>query len=111
MKRERVALDTNVLISGLLSTTSTPARAVEHVIRKGQIIASAATLRELMTTLLSPKWRADKKGPRRAAGSPEPHRRTSPKAQGLSPKAYGRQKLNFAMNRMVRLPCRPFSTL
>ena len=32
MTRERVVLDTNVLISGLLSSTSTPARAVERAI-------------------------------------------------------------------------------
>lgn len=56
MKRERIVLDTNVLISGLLSTTSTPARAVEHAITNGQIVASVATLRELMTKLLSPKF-------------------------------------------------------
>jgi predicted nucleic acid-binding protein len=40
MKRDRVVLDTNVLISGLLSTTSMPARAVEHAISHGQLIAS-----------------------------------------------------------------------
>ncbi len=56
MKRDRVVLDTNVLISGLLSTTSRPARAVEHAIRSGQLIASTDTLRELMTKLLSPKF-------------------------------------------------------
>ena len=56
MNRERVVLDTNVLISGLFSTTSTPARAVEHAVNNGQLIASAETLRELMTKLLSPKF-------------------------------------------------------
>jgi putative PIN family toxin of toxin-antitoxin system len=56
MTRERVVLDTNVLISGLLSTTSTPARAVDHAIGGGQLLASTATLRELMTKLLSPKF-------------------------------------------------------
>ena len=56
MKLERVVIDTNVLISGLFSTTSTPARAVEHAISNGQLLASAATLRELMTKLLSPKF-------------------------------------------------------
>jgi uncharacterized protein len=54
--RDRVVLDTNVLISGLLSTTSTPARAVERAISDGQLLASTATLRELMTKLLSPKF-------------------------------------------------------
>lgn len=56
MKRDRVVVDTNVLISGLFSATSTPARAVEHVIAHGQLLASTGTLRELMTTLLSPKF-------------------------------------------------------
>jgi len=56
VKRDRVVLDTNVLISGLLSTTSTPARAVERAISDGQLLASTATLRELMTKLLSPKF-------------------------------------------------------
>lgn len=56
MKRERVLLDTNVLISGLLSATSIPARVVEHAITNGQLLASAATLRELMTKLFSPKF-------------------------------------------------------
>jgi putative PIN family toxin of toxin-antitoxin system len=56
MKRERVVLDTNVLISGLFSTTSTPARAVEHAIRSDQLLASTDTLRELMTKLLSSKF-------------------------------------------------------
>ena len=56
MKRERVVFDTNVLISGLFSTTSTPARALGQAISNGQLVASAATLRELMTKLLSPKF-------------------------------------------------------
>lgn len=56
MTRDRVVLDTNVLISGLLSTTSTPAQAVERAICDGQLLASTATLRELMTKLLSPKF-------------------------------------------------------
>ena len=56
MKRERVVFDTNVLISGLFSTTSTPARALGQAINNGQLVASAATLRELMTKLLSPKF-------------------------------------------------------
>ena len=56
MKPERVVLDTNVLISGLLSNTSAPALAVEHAIASGQLIASADTLRELMSKLLSPKF-------------------------------------------------------
>ena len=53
---ERIVLDTNVLISGLLSATSTPARAVDRAIRNGQLVASTAALRELMTKLLSPRF-------------------------------------------------------
>ena len=56
MKSDRVVLDTNVLISGLLSATSTPARAVEHAISGGQLLGSTDTLRELMTKLLSPRF-------------------------------------------------------
>lgn len=56
MTRDRIVLDTNVLISGLLSTTSTPARAVDRAISSGQLLASADTLRELMTKLAAPKF-------------------------------------------------------
>jgi putative PIN family toxin of toxin-antitoxin system len=56
MARERVVLDTNVFISGLLSKTSTPARCVERAVEQGQLIASNATLRELAAKLLSPKF-------------------------------------------------------
>lgn len=56
MTRERVVLDTNVLISGALSRTSTPALALEKAIGDGQLLASTATLRELMDKLLSPKF-------------------------------------------------------
>ena len=56
MGRERIVIDTNVLISGLFSTTSTPALAVEKAITKGQLIATAETLRELIEQLLLPKF-------------------------------------------------------
>lgn len=56
MTRERVVVDTNVFISGLLSSTSTPARVVERAIEHNQLLASIDTLRELMTKLLSPKF-------------------------------------------------------
>lgn len=58
MTRERVVIDTNVLIGGLLSTTSTPAQAVERAVTHAQLVATTATLRELMTKLLSPKFDA-----------------------------------------------------
>src|SRR5262245_34173620 len=56
MTREHVVIDTNVLISGFLSTTSTPALAVEKVVTNGQLVATAGTLRELIEKLLSPRF-------------------------------------------------------
>ena len=56
MTGERVVIDTNVLISGLFSTTSTPALAVEKAITKAQLVATSETLRELIETLLLPKF-------------------------------------------------------
>jgi putative PIN family toxin of toxin-antitoxin system len=56
MARERVVIDTNVLLSGLLSSTSTPAQAVERAVREDQVLASKETLRELAAKLLSPKF-------------------------------------------------------
>lgn len=56
MTRERVVIDTNVLISGLFSTTSTPAKAVEKAATKGQLVVTIATLRELIEKLHSPKF-------------------------------------------------------
>lgn len=56
MTRERVVIDTNVLISGLLSTTSTPAQAVEKAVAKAQLVATMETLRELIEKLHSPKF-------------------------------------------------------
>jgi uncharacterized protein len=56
MTRERVVIDTNVLISGLLSTTSTPAKALERAVTTAQLLGTTKTLRELMTKLLAPKF-------------------------------------------------------
>ena len=56
MERERVVLDINVLITAALSSTSTPARALGKAVSDGQLLCSTATLRELMETLLSPKF-------------------------------------------------------
>jgi uncharacterized protein len=58
MARERIVFDTNVLISGALSITSTPARALEAAISTGGLVASMATLGELTEKLLSPKFDA-----------------------------------------------------
>lgn len=56
MKPECVVFDTNVLISGLFSSTSTPARVLETAINNHQIVATADTLRELIAKLFSPKF-------------------------------------------------------
>lgn len=56
MTRERVVIDTNVLISGLFSTTSTPAKAVEKAVTRAQLVATLETLRELIEKLHSPKF-------------------------------------------------------
>ena len=56
MTRDRIVLDTNVLISGLLSSTSTPARAVEHAVHHGQLLASTDTLRELVSRRSLPQF-------------------------------------------------------
>ena len=56
MTRERVVIDTNVLISGLLSASSTPAQAVDKAVTKAQLVATIETLRELISQLHSPKF-------------------------------------------------------
>jgi uncharacterized protein len=56
MTRERVVIDTNVLISSLFLTTSTPARAVEKAVTKAQLVATTETLREVIERLLLPKF-------------------------------------------------------
>ena len=56
MTRERLVVDTNVFISGLLSSTSHPARVVERAIEHGQLLGSTQTVRELIETLLLPKF-------------------------------------------------------
>jgi len=56
MTRERVVIDTNVLISGLLSAASTPAQAVDKAVTNAQLVATMETLRELIEKLHSPKF-------------------------------------------------------
>ena len=56
MTRERVVIDTNVLISSLFLTTSTPAKAVEKAVTKAQLVATTESLRELIEKLLLPKF-------------------------------------------------------
>src|SRR5947199_1876366 len=56
MTRERVVIDTNVLLSSLFFTASTPAQAVEKAVTKAQIVATTETLRERVEKLLLPKF-------------------------------------------------------
>lgn len=63
--RERVVIDTNVFVSGLLSRTTPPALCIEAVVKVGQLVASEATLRELMQKLLSTKFDRYVSRPRR----------------------------------------------
>jgi putative PIN family toxin of toxin-antitoxin system len=56
MTCERVVIDSNVLIRGLFSTTSTPVKAVEKAATKAQLVATIETLRELIEKLHSPKF-------------------------------------------------------
>jgi putative PIN family toxin of toxin-antitoxin system len=67
MTRERVVMDTNVLISGLLSTTSTPAQAVEKAVTRAQLVATLDTLRELIEKLHSSKFESYVRRERRDA--------------------------------------------
>jgi putative PIN family toxin of toxin-antitoxin system len=56
MARERVVIDTNVLISSLFFTHTTPARAVEKAVTSAQLVATTETLSELIGTVLLPKF-------------------------------------------------------
>lgn len=56
MKTERVVIDTNVLISAALDEESVPARARNHTVHHGQLIATDQTFAELVSRLLSPKF-------------------------------------------------------
>lgn len=54
--RERVVVDTNVLVSRLLVAGSTPARAVRMAVDQGQLLLSDAMLEEVVRVLLKPKF-------------------------------------------------------
>ena len=56
MKTERVVIDTNVLISAALVDGSVPARARNHALRHGQLIATEQTFAELVGRLMAPKF-------------------------------------------------------
>ncbi len=56
MPTRRIVIDTNILVSALLSKTSPPALALAHAIVHDQPLASTDTLRELMRVVKSPKF-------------------------------------------------------
>ncbi len=56
MNREPIVIDTNVFISFALSSTTTPALAVEYAINNFIILQSPATIGELVTKLLLSKF-------------------------------------------------------
>ena len=53
--RQRIVVDTNVLISRLLVADSTPAQAVRLAMRNGRLLISDATMFELAEVLNRPK--------------------------------------------------------
>lgn len=53
MRTDRLVLDTNVFISGFISTTSVPGRVVDHAVAFGQLVATHQTLEELITRLMA----------------------------------------------------------
>ncbi len=56
MKPDRIVLDTNVFISGLLSSTSPPAKVLELAVRDGLLLATVETQQELVRTMLSKRF-------------------------------------------------------
>ena len=56
MNREPIVIDTNVFISFALTSTTTPALAVEYAINNFIILQSPATICDLVTKLLLPKF-------------------------------------------------------
>ncbi len=54
--RFRCVLDTNILISAVLSTKGKPYHALQAVIQQGYLLASRATYEELRTRLARPKF-------------------------------------------------------
>jgi uncharacterized protein len=54
--KERIVVDTNVLISRLLMPTSVSGRAVGRAVATGQLVVSEATMEELSTVLGRPKF-------------------------------------------------------
>jgi len=56
MTKERIVLDNNLLISGLLLPASIPGQAFQHALRTSEILVSEATLNELADVLSRKKF-------------------------------------------------------
>lgn len=56
MNKERVVLDSNLLVSGLLLPGSVPGQAFDRAIHTGEILISEAMLNELADVLSRPKF-------------------------------------------------------
>ena len=56
MNKERVVLDNNLLISGLLLPASVPGQVFHRVLKSREILISEATLNELADVLSRPKF-------------------------------------------------------
>ena len=56
MRTERLVLDTNVITSALLSTSSPPARVLDHAITHCRIVINDSMRREIVATLSAPKF-------------------------------------------------------
>ncbi len=67
MQTDRIVLDTNVFISGLLSSASPPARVLDLAVRHGQLLATVDTQQELVRTMLSTRFDRDVSRARREA--------------------------------------------
>ena len=56
MRRLRLVIDTNVLVSGLLTQNSIPQRVYDYAIAQATLLQSQATLSELERVLIRPKF-------------------------------------------------------
>jgi len=67
MRISRLVIDTNVFVSGLIFGGSVPGRVVDHAVLAGTLVATHATVDELIAVLLGPKLdRAASRSPRQA---------------------------------------------
>lgn len=56
MRSDRLVLDTNIFISGLIWPPSVPGRVLDHAVIHCRLLASMAMVDELVTTLLADKF-------------------------------------------------------